>query len=373
MTSPAVSNRSLTASGIPGADRSRAGRGRCPPVDSIISSVSICPACRQENPDIARFCLHCGTALETAAHREERRVVSVLFVDIVGFTSRSEAARPGGRARVPDAVLRARPRRRSSGHGGRIEKFVGDAVLGIFGAPVAHGDDAERAVRTALAIRDDARRDERRPTASSTSRRGIAVNTGEVIVDLDARPEAGETMVVGDVVNTAARLQSAAPPNGILVGRETYAATRTIVEYAPAPPVVAKGKAAPVEVVARAFGRRRRSGERALSEAPLVGRARELDLLARLWAQVCDERRPHLVTVIGPAGIGKSRLAEEFAAHVDSAGRPAAARALARRTATAPPTARSRSTSSRSPRSSTTRAPMSCARSFAGSLSATTS
>ena len=145
------------------------------------------------------------------AHREERRVVSVLFVDIVGFTSRSEAARPGGRARVPDALLRARPERRSRRHGGRIEKFVGDAVLGIFGAPVAHGDDAERAVRTALAIRDDARRDERRRAASSTSSCALAVNTGEVIVDLDARPEAGETMVVGDVVNTAARLQSAAP------------------------------------------------------------------------------------------------------------------------------------------------------------------
>ena len=279
--------------------------------------MSICPACRQENPDIARFCLHCGTALETPAHREERRVVSVLFVDIVGFTSRSEALDPED-VRAFLTPYYERVRTEIEGHGGRIEKFVGDAVLGIFGAPVTHGDDAERAVRTALAIRETlGEMNVGEPQLDLTAR--IAVNTGEVIVDLDARPEAGETMVVGDVVNTAARLQSAAPPNGILVGRETYAATRTIVEYAPAPPVVAKGKAAPVASWL-ALSAEAPVGSRALSEAPLVGRARELNLLARLWAQVCDERRPHLVTVIGPAGIGKSRLAEEFAGHVDSEG-----------------------------------------------------
>src|SRR5262245_4510525 len=291
-----------------------------PSGDSIIRSVSVCPSCRQENPEIARFCLHCGTALEAPAHREERRVVSVLFVDIVGFTSRAEALDPED-VRAFLTPYYERVRTEIERHGGRVEKFVGDAVLGIFGAPVTHGDDAERAVRTALAIREtlgelndvDAQLD-------LTAR--LAVNTGEVIVDLDARPEAGETMVVGDVVNTAARLQSAAPPNGVLVGRETYAATRTIVDYTPAPPVVAKGKAAPVAAWL-AHSAEAAAGERALSEAPLVGRGRELDLLARLWAQVCEERRPHLVTVIGPAGIGKSRLAEEFAAHVSRhGGRP---------------------------------------------------
>jgi class 3 adenylate cyclase len=291
-----------------------------PSGDSIIKSVSICPSCSQENPDIARFCLRCGTALATAAHREERRVVSVLFVDIVGFTSRSEQLDP------EDVRAFLKPyyehvRREIEARGGRIEKFVGDAVLGIFGAPIAHGDDAERAVRTALAIRDSLGEMNVVDRELDLQAR-LAVNTGEVIVDLDARPEAGDSMVVGDVVNTAARLQSAAPANGVLVGRETYAATRTAVDYEPAPPVIAKGKAAPVAAWL-AVAADAPAGQRTLSEAPLVGRARELDVLSRLWAQACEERRPHLVTVIGPAGIGKSRLAEEFAHFVQrEGGRP---------------------------------------------------
>src|SRR6478609_10632685 len=276
------------------------GRARkMPSGDSIISSVSVCPSCGQENPDIARFCLHCGTALAGAAHREERRVVSVLFVDIVGFTSRSEQLDP------EDVRALLKPyyehvRGEIEAHGGRIEKFVGDAVLGIFGAPVAHGDDAERAVRTALAIRDSLSEMNVVDRELDLQAR-LAVNTGEVIVDLDARPEAGDSMVVGDVVNTAARLQSAAPANGVLVGRETYAATRTAVEYEAAPPVIAKGKAAPVAAWL-ALSADAPAGQRTLSEAPLVGRARELEVLGRLWERVCEERRPHLVTVIGPAG-----------------------------------------------------------------------
>jgi class 3 adenylate cyclase len=279
--------------------------------------VSVCAACSQENPDIARFCLHCGAALGTVDHREERRVVSVLFVDIVGFTSKSEQLDPED-VRSFLTPYYERVRAEIEHHGGRIEKFVGDAVLGIFGAPVAHGDDAERAVRTALAIRDTLREMNEADRELDLQVR-LAVNTGEAIVDLDARPEQGETMVVGDVVNTASRLQAAAPVNGVLVGRETYAATRASIAYAPAPPVVAKGKAVPVEVWL-ALSAAVPAGARTLSEAPLVGRERDLGLLARLWEQVCDERRPHLVTVIGPAGIGKSRLAEEFARFVDSRG-----------------------------------------------------
>ena len=244
----------------------------------------------------------------------------MLFVDIVGFTSRSEQLDP------EDVRAFLKPyyehvRREIEARGGRIEKFVGDAVLGIFGAPIAHGDDAERAVRTALAIRDSLGEMNVVDRELDLQAR-LAVNTGEVIVDLDARPEAGDSMVVGDVVNTAARLQSAAPANGVLVGRETYAATRTAVDYEPAPPVIAKGKAAPVAAWL-AVAADAPAGQRTLSEAPLVGRARELDVLSRLWAQACEERRPHLVTVIGPAGIGKSRLAEEFAHFVQrEGGRP---------------------------------------------------
>jgi class 3 adenylate cyclase len=279
--------------------------------------VSVCPSCGQENPAIARFCLHCGAALATGAHREERRVVSVLFVDIVGFTSRAEQLDPED-VRSFLTPYYERVRAEIERHGGRIEKFVGDAVLGIFGAPVAHGDDAERAVRTALAIRDELQLMNHADQELDLQAR-LAVNTGEAIVDLDARPEHGETMVVGDVVNTASRLQSAAPINGVLVGRETHAATRTAIAYATAAPVIAKGKAEPIEVWL-ALRAAAPAGERALSAAALVGRERELELLGRLWDQVCEERRPHLVTVIGPAGIGKSRLAEEFARSVESQG-----------------------------------------------------
>ena len=279
--------------------------------------MSVCPSCGQENPEIARFCLHCGSALSTGAHREERRVVSVLFVDIVGFTSRAEQLDPED-VRSFLTPYYERVRAEIERHGGRIEKFVGDAVLGIFGAPIAHGDDAERAVRTALAIRDELQLMNHADEELDLQAR-LAVNTGEAIVDLDARPEHGETMVVGDVVNTASRLQSAAPINGVLVGRETHAATRATIAYATAAPVIAKGKAEPIEVWL-ALRAAAAAGERTLSSAALVGRERELDLLGRLWNQVCDERRPHLVTVIGPAGIGKSRLAEEFARSVDSQG-----------------------------------------------------
>jgi class 3 adenylate cyclase len=259
-------------------------------------------------------------------HREERRIVSVLFVDIVGFTSKSEQLDPEDVRSFLNPYYE-RVRAEIEHHGGRIEKFVGDAVLGIFGAPIAHGDDAERAVRTALAIRDTLREMNEEDRELDLQVR-LAVNTGEAIVDLDARPEQGETMVVGDVVNTASRLQAAAPVNGVLVGWETHAATRASIAYAPAPPVVAKGKTAPIEVWL-ALSPAAPVGARALSEAPFVGRERDLDLLARLWEQVCDERRPHLVTVIGPAGIGKSRLVEEFAPFVASrGGRPLRGRSV---------------------------------------------
>ncbi len=279
--------------------------------------MSVCKACGQENPEIARFCLRCGVALANGVHREERRVVSVLFVDLVGFTSLAEKLDPED-VRSFLTPYYERVRGEIERHGGRLEKFVGDAVLGIFGAPVAHGDDAERAVRAALAVRDALRAMNEADRELDLQFRA-AVNTGEAMVDLDARPEHGGAMIVGDVVNTASRLQSAAPINGVLVGRETYVSTRSTIAYAAAPPVVAKGKAAPIEVWV-ALDPAAPAGERRFSEAPLVGRERDLELLARLWEQVRTERRPHLLTVIGPAGIGKSRLAEEFARLVRSQG-----------------------------------------------------
>ena len=232
----------------------------------------------------------------------------MLFVDLVGFTSRAERLDPED---VRDLLTpyHERVRTEIERFGGSVEKFVGDAVMGVFGAPTAYGDDPERAVRAALAVRDWAGED--------GLQLRIAVNTGEAIVSLEARPGHGEAMIAGDVVNTAARLQAAAPVGAVLVGEETYASTRAPIEYRPAPPVTAKGKATPV----RAWLALRTVspvGERPTTPVPMVGRERELGVLTGIWERVADERRPHLVTVFGSAGIGKSRLALEFSQEVAS-------------------------------------------------------
>jgi class 3 adenylate cyclase len=266
--------------------------------------VSTCSRCGQENPDGARFCNACGATL--AAPRgpgEERRLVSVLFVDLVGFTSRSEKLDPEDvRAFLVPYYERVRSELES--HGGKVEKFVGDAVMGVFGAPVTYGDDAERAVRAAFAVRDWAEHE--------GLQLRVAVNTGEAIVALDASPERGETFVAGDVVNTASRLQSASPIGAVLVGEETYVGTRGSIEYRPAQPVMAKGKEAPVQawLAVRATAA---IGERPATPVPMIGRDRELGVLTGIWERVVDEGRSHFVTVFGPAGIGKSRIALELA------------------------------------------------------------
>src|SRR6476469_7801934 len=197
-----------------------------------------CAVCEQENPPGARFCSGCGAALTAEPPREERKVVSVLFADLVGFTSRAEQLDPED-VRAVLAPYWERLRGELEKRGGTVEKFIGDAVMALFGAPVAHDDDPLRAVGAALAIRDWARDD-----ADVQVR--IAVNTGEALVLLGARPAEGEGMAAGDVVNTTARLQSAAPVNGVLVGETTYRATREAIEYADREPGSAQGKAAPV-------------------------------------------------------------------------------------------------------------------------------
>src|SRR5213080_2783066 len=206
----------------------------------------ICATCGQANPDVARFCLACGAALgvDEAAPKEERRFISVLFVDLVGFTARAERLDPED-VRAILTPYHESVRREIESFGGVVEKFVGDAVMAVFGAPTAFGDDAERAMRAALSVRDTVRElNESDPRLDLQIR--IAVNTGEALVALGARPAFGESMVAGDVVNTASRLQSAAPVNGILVGEETYASTREAISYEAMPPVEAKGKAAVV-------------------------------------------------------------------------------------------------------------------------------
>src|SRR5439155_1320591 len=218
-------------------------------------------------------------------------------------------------------------RREIESFGGVVEKFVGDAVMSVFGAPTAYGDDAERAVRAALAVRDSVHELNNGDARLDLQIR-IAVNTGEALVSLGARPSMGESMVAGDVVNTASRLQQAAPVNGIIVGEETYASTRDAISYEAMPPVEAKGKAAvvPAWVATRALVA---AGERTISGAPLVGRGRELGVLQGIWERVADERTPHLVTIVGAPGVHRGRRplpADEAGLRGRALGRPQPAR-----------------------------------------------
>jgi class 3 adenylate cyclase len=274
-------------------------------------TVTICPSCGQENPPVAKFCLACGEPLPDRSHglREERKVVTVLFADLVGFTARAERLDPEDVRAILTPYF-ARVRSEIEAFGGTVEKFIGDAVMAVFGAPLAHGDDPERAVRAALAM--CAAVDEMNGNDAELELKiRIAVNTGEALVSLAASVAQGEGVVAGDVVNTASRLQEAAPVNGILVGEETYRATRSVIRYESAEPVVAKGKQEPVRVW-RALAASAGPGERAAGRVPMLGRESELAVLERTWERVVAERRPQLVTLFGPAGIGKTRLASEF-------------------------------------------------------------
>ena len=267
-----------------------------------------CPRCGQENPDGARFCNACAAplAVDDALRLEERKVVTVLFADLVGFTSRAERMDPE-EVRSLLRPYHARLRDELERFGGTVEKFIGDAVMAVFGAPVAHEDDAERAVRAALAIRDWILDEQ------VELQLRIGVNTGQALVSLGARPEEGEGMVAGDVVNTAARLQSNAPVNGILVGKTTCRATRDAIDYRPAEPVHAKGKAEPVDAW-EALEARGRVGVDISTRVrtPLVGRRRELDSLLDAFERTWGARSVQLVTLVGEPGIGKSRLVYEL-------------------------------------------------------------
>lgn len=270
-----------------------------------------CPTCGQENPDGFRLCGMCGTPLAEARMREERKVVSVLFCDLVGSTAQAERMDPED-VRALLSRYQARVRAKLERFGGTVEKFIGDAVVAFFGAPVTHEDDPERAVRAALAIRDWVGEE-------SDLHVRIAVNTGEALVVVDARPSEGEGMASGDVVNTAARLQAAAPVDGILVGEQTYRATERVIEYRAAVPVVAKGKSKPLAAWEVVDARSRLGVDRAQpSRAPLVGRERELDLLVGALDRASGERSVQLVTLVGVPGIGKSRLLAELFAAVEA-------------------------------------------------------
>jgi class 3 adenylate cyclase/tetratricopeptide (TPR) repeat protein len=269
----------------------------------------LCPVCNQENTESARFCQACGAALTSEPAREERKVVSVLFADLVGFTSRAEQLDPED-VRAVLAPYWERLRSELEKRGGTVEKFIGDAVMALFGAPVAHDDDPLRAVGAALAIRDWAREEEDLQVR-------IAVNTGEALVVLGARPAEGEGMAAGDVVNTTARLQAAAPENGVLVGETTYRATRDVVEYAEHEPVTEKGKSEPIPVWEAVQVRSRLGMDVERATLPLVGRTRELGVIVDAFERARSEREPQLVTLVGVPGIGKSRLVGAFFSHLE--------------------------------------------------------
>src|SRR5689334_9128681 len=241
----------------------------------------------------------------------ERKVITVLFADLVGFTSAAEQLDPED---VAD-ILRPyheRLRYELERWGGTVEKFIGDAVMALFGAPVTREDDPERAVRAALAIRDWI-------AEEGELQVRIAINTGEALVNLAARPELGEGMAAGDVINTASRLQSAAPVNGILVGEAAYRATSARIEYREHESVEAKGKDAPIPVWEVLQARARFGVDLAPeTQTPLIGRERELDQLVDALERVRRERTSELVTLIGVPGIGKSRLLGELFNRVES-------------------------------------------------------
>ena len=273
--------------------------------------MTVCPVCGSENATGANFCSECGQRLAGAAPRvEERKVVTVVFCDLVGSTARAERLDPED-VRAELSSFHSRVRAELERRGGTVEKFIGDAVVAVFGAPAVHEDDAERAVRAALAIRDWS-------VEEGDVEVRLAVNTGEALVSVDARPETGEGLVAGDVVNTAARLQSAAPVGGILVGEATHRATERAVEYRAHAPVEAKGKQRPI-VAWEAVAVRSLFGVDVELRPPtrLVGRARELDQLLDALSRARAEREPQLVTIVGVPGMGKSRLVQELSTAIE--------------------------------------------------------
>ncbi len=283
-----------------------------------------CPSCGEPAPAEARFCMSCGAAIDAAAApaplaapdrpvplSEERRQVTVLFADVSGYTAMSERMDPEDVKGLIDRCLR-RLGDEVDRYGGTVDKYIGDNVMAIFGAPVAHEDDAERAVRAGLGMQaamEEINADIAGPYEVSLALR-VGVNTGEVIAGA-----VGESYtVIGDTVNVAARLQAAAQPGSVTVGARTFRTTRDAIAYEELEPLTLKGKAEPVAAWEATGALASAPSRRALParEAPLVGRDDELALLQSIYGRVVREGRPHLVTLVGQAGVGKSRLLREY-------------------------------------------------------------
>lgn len=282
----------------------------------------ICAACRTANPGRAKFCMECGTTLRRESFPEvangtrvvagDRRIVTVVFADLSGFTSYSEKT-DIEKVRVLAHEAAQGLARIVEDFGGSVDKILGDAVMAIFGAPIAHEDDPERAVRAALGMQAFFKQNREKFRHLPLS---IGINTGEVMfAPVGAE---GQYTVIGDAVNTAARLQSAAARGEILVGGDTYSATVQAIEYQSVAPIKAKNKAERVSAW-RAVSVTQATPVNFVTTAPMVGRTDELSRLRELWERVRTERRPHLAFLLGPPGIGKSRLIRELTSRVEGA------------------------------------------------------
>jgi class 3 adenylate cyclase/tetratricopeptide (TPR) repeat protein len=274
-----------------------------------------CPACGAgPHPAGLSFCTACGAELEPRGIPIERKIVSVLFVDLVGFTGLAEQLDPEDIRRLLDPYY-AQVRDELERYGGTVEKFIGDAVMALFGAPTAHEDDPERAVRAASAVREAVSRLRTEESPELHVRLGVA--TGEAVVSIGTARAGGEAMAHGDVVNTAARLEAGAPVDGILVDERTYRATRFQIDFRAAPPLHAKGKANAIPVWEVVAPRGHTGIDRSRHSLALVGRAREVEVLVGALDEVVTRHEPRLVTLVGPPGIGKSRLVWELSERVE--------------------------------------------------------
>jgi class 3 adenylate cyclase len=273
--------------------------------------MTVCERCGTENPDGFRFCGGCGAPLAARLPpRQVRKVVTALFCDVTGSTALGEELDPEVLRGVMNRYfteIRATIER----HGGTVEKFIGDAVMAVFGIPRVHEDDALRAVRAAADIRD------RLPAIAGEV--GVAlrfrtgINTGAVLTG------EGENLAIGDAVNVAARLEQAAAPGEIVLGPDTLALVRDAVEVEPLEPLSLRGKSEPIDAFRLLRVDPEAAGVARHLEAPLVGRRRELALLTQAWQRAVDESDCHLFTLLGPAGVGKSRLVAELLSEVDGA------------------------------------------------------
>jgi class 3 adenylate cyclase/tetratricopeptide (TPR) repeat protein len=280
--------------------------------------VQECLDCGRDNPEGSKFCSECGSPLqrESSFLTEERKVVTVLFCDLVGFTAASDRSDPEDiKARLHS--YHSRVRAEIDRFGGTVEKFIGDAVMAAFGAPTAHEDDPERAVRSALRILE-AISDLNEHEPGLDLRVRIGIETGETVVSLGG-PDVGEGIVTGQVVNTASRLQGIAPEGSAIVGPGTHAATHAVFDYEPLGPLSLKGKAEAIQCF-RVIAARSRFGtdlSRGRS-TPFVGRQIDLGILTGSFQKAVQESVVQLVTVVGEPGAGKSRLVAELGAFVDA-------------------------------------------------------